>query len=58
MLVLPYFKALHWMVMHPEDIAMSNFLAGEMKQFFENLEVCVSIDSVVFSSLKNTFLGI
>jgi hypothetical protein len=33
-------KALHWIVMHTEDIAYSNFLVGTSKQFFENIEVC------------------
>lgn len=32
-------KLLQWMVMHPDDIAYANFLLGEVKQFFENLEM-------------------
>lgn len=31
-------RLLHWLVQHKEDIAISNFLAGEKKQFFENIE--------------------
>jgi hypothetical protein len=31
-------KLLHWVVTHKEDIAMSNFLVGQSKQFFENIE--------------------
>lgn len=31
-------KFLHWLVMHPEDIAASNFLVGDGKQYFESLE--------------------
>lgn len=31
-------KLLHCIVTHPDDIAMMNFLAGEAKAFFENLE--------------------
>lgn len=31
-------KMLHWIVTHPDDIMFSNFLAGDMKQYFENLD--------------------
>ena len=31
-------KLLHWVVMHPTDISFENFLMGEKKQFFENIE--------------------
>jgi GTP-binding nuclear protein Ran len=31
-------KCLHWFVTHTQDIAMSNFLMGDLKQYFENLE--------------------
>ncbi len=31
-------KLLHWVVTHKDDISMSNFLLGEKKQFFENIE--------------------
>lgn len=31
-------KFLHWLVMHPDDIAAANFLTGDGKQFFESLE--------------------
>jgi hypothetical protein len=31
-------KFLHWLVTHPDDIAYANFLTGENKSFFENLE--------------------
>jgi hypothetical protein len=31
-------KLMHWFVTHPDDIAMANFLTGEKKQYFENLE--------------------
>jgi hypothetical protein len=31
-------KLLHWIVTHTEDIATSNFLVGESKQYFENIE--------------------
>lgn len=32
-------KFLHWIIMHPEDIMNANFLVGESKPFFENLEL-------------------
>jgi hypothetical protein len=32
-------KLLHWIVTHEEDIAKAFFLAGESKQYFENIEV-------------------
>jgi hypothetical protein len=31
-------RLLHWLVMHPQDIANENFLNGEKKQYFLNLE--------------------
>ena len=31
-------KFLHWLVTHQDDIAYANFLTGENKSFFENLE--------------------
>lgn len=31
-------KFLHWLVTHQDDIAFSNFLSGENKTYFENLE--------------------
>ena len=31
-------KLLQWVVMHPTDISMENFLMGEKKQYFENFE--------------------
>jgi hypothetical protein len=31
-------RLLHWLVTHPADVACAYFLAGEMKQYFENLE--------------------
>lgn len=31
-------KLLHWLVTHPDDIVFSNFLSGEQKAFFENIE--------------------
>ena len=31
-------KLLQWVVMHPNDISMENFLMGEKKQYFENFE--------------------
>lgn len=31
-------KLLHWIVMAPEDIAFDNFLNGEKRQFFANIE--------------------
>ncbi len=31
-------KLLHWVVTHKEDIAMSNFLNGDKRQYFVNLE--------------------
>ncbi|RYH06033.1 hypothetical protein EON65_43385 [archaeon] len=31
-------KLLHWIVTHPEDIAMANFLTGEHKAYFENID--------------------
>ena len=32
-------KLLHWLVMHQDDIAYANFLAGDKKAVFENIEV-------------------
>ena len=31
-------KLLHWLVMHRDDIALSNFLVGDKKAVFENIE--------------------
>ena len=31
-------KLLHWIVMHPNDVKKSNFLTGDMKKYFENIE--------------------
>lgn len=31
-------KLLHWLLMTPEDIAMTNFLSGEHRQYFVNLD--------------------
>ena len=31
-------KLLHWLVCHTDDIALSNFLSGEHRQYFVNLE--------------------
>lgn len=31
-------KLLHWLVMHPADIAWETFLSGDKRQYFENLE--------------------
>lgn len=31
-------KLLHWIVMHPTDIAMSSFLTGEHRQYFVNID--------------------
>jgi hypothetical protein len=35
-------KLLHWIVMHPDDIAKSNFLTGEHRQYFVNME-CLDV---------------
>jgi hypothetical protein len=32
-------KLLHWIISHPQDIATTNFLHGESRQYFVNLEV-------------------
>jgi hypothetical protein len=32
-------KLLHWIVTHRDDIASTNFLVGDGKQYFENLEL-------------------
>merc|ERR1719223_1533437 len=31
-------KLLHWIITHPDDIASANFLSGDKKSYFENLE--------------------
>jgi hypothetical protein len=31
-------KLLHWLVMHPDDIALDSFLTGERKAIFENVD--------------------
>lgn len=31
-------KLLHWLVTHPDDIIFANFLTGEQKAYFENIE--------------------
>ena len=31
-------KLLAWLVQHPDDIALDNFLSGDKKQYFEALE--------------------
>ena len=31
-------KLLHWVVTHTDDIAMANFLSGDKKSYFENIE--------------------
>jgi hypothetical protein len=41
-------RLLHWLVTHKDDIAMANFLAGEKKAFFENIE---SLDIIELRAL-------
>lgn len=41
-------RLLHWLVTHKEDIAIENFLAGEKKSFFENIE---SLDIIELRAL-------
>ena len=35
-------KLLHWIVTHKDDIAFSNFLAGDMRQYFVNID-CLDV---------------
>ena len=42
-------KILHWIVTHPDDIAKSNFLAGEHRQYFVNIE---GLDVVEMRALR------
>lgn len=42
-------KLLHWLVTHPDDIAKSNFLSGDKKSYFENLE---SLDIVELRAIS------
>jgi hypothetical protein len=42
-------KLLHWLLMAPEDIAMTNFLSGEHRQYFVNLE---GLDVVEMRALR------
>jgi hypothetical protein len=41
-------RLLHWLVTHKDDIAIENFLAGEKKAFFENIE---SLDIIELRAL-------
>lgn len=42
-------KLLHWLVMHTEDIAWSNFLTGEHRQYFVNID---SLDIIEMRALR------
>jgi hypothetical protein len=42
-------KLLHWLLMTPEDISMANFLSGEHRQYFVNLD---GLDVVEMRALR------
>ena len=42
-------KLLHWLLMAPEDIAMTNFLSGEHRQYFVNID---GLDIVELRALR------